>query len=171
MPEWNHKVYEQFGHQVRVRVCALCFRGDEILLVWHRGLKDNQHFVAPPGGGVQFGETAEQAMHREVKEETGLAVEKSQFLFVYEHVEPPLHAVELFFSAEVSADVPRIGIDPELNSDEQLIQKVGFTSPQEIRSEIIKGKNQFHQLIRHYQFPKELLSLRGYFKFDNKTRN
>ncbi len=171
MPEWDHKVYEQFGNRVRVRVCALCFRHEHLLLVWHKGIANNQYFVSPPGGGIQLGETAEQALSREVKEETGLIVQKAQFLFVYEYVEPPLHAIELFFATEVSDGEPQIGKDPELAPSEQLIQKVRFASPQEIRVEIAKKKNQFHQIICRYQRPKELLSLQGYFKFDNKIRN
>jgi len=171
MPEWNHKIYEQFGNQVRIRVCALCFRDDHVLLIWHKGLTSGQYFVAPPGGGIQFGETAEQALHREVKEETGLVVQQSQFLFVYEYAVPPLHAVELFFEIEVADGNPKIGQDPELKPDEQLIHRVRFASPQEIKHEITAEKSRFHQLFYQYQPPKELLSLRGYFKFDNKTRN
>ncbi|MEM8966679.1 MAG: NUDIX hydrolase [Bacteroidota bacterium] len=169
--EWNNKVYAQFGERIRPRVCALCFREDHLLLVWHRGLVDHQYFVAPPGGGIQFGETAEQAVYREVKEETGLEVQKSQFLFVYEYVAPPLHAIELFFAIEVSTGEPKAGIDPELSDDEQLIQQANFISPLQITNELADKKYQFHQLIRRYQPAKELLSLRGYFKFDNKTRN
>ncbi|MEM6845357.1 MAG: NUDIX hydrolase [Bacteroidota bacterium] len=169
--EWNDQVYAQFGERVRPRVCALCFREDHLLLVWHQGLSNNEYFVAPPGGGIQFGETAEQALHREIKEETGLEVRNSQFLFVYEYVVPPLHAIELFFAAEVSSGKPQAGIDPELPTDGQLIQQVRFASPRQITDELAKKKARFHELIRQYQPAKELLSLRGYFKFDNKTRN
>ena len=169
LPQWNKKVHEQFGYKVRTRVCALCFRGDDILLVWHEGLDNQQYFIAPPGGGIQFGETAEQALYREVQEETGLHIRQSQFLFVYEYVAPPLHAIELFFAAEVvSGTLEGIGYDPELEGDSQLIKQVKFTSPAEILDE---EKSRFHQMIQRYHPPKKLLSLQGYFKFDNKTRN
>lgn len=171
MNRLQEKVYTQFGNRVRVRVCALCFRGDDLLLVWHRGLFKEGPFVAPPGGGLHFGESAEQALRREVAEETGLEVHQSQFLFVYEYVVPPLHAVELFFSVKVTGGSLRTGTDPEMQKEDQIIEQVRFVSPQEISAGLKKNGEQFHQMIRYASSPKELLSLRGYFKFDNKTRN
>ena len=168
MDQLRKEVDTLYGNQVRVRVCALCFSDDDLLLVWHRGLTRHEYFIAPPGGGLQFGESAEQALYREVVEETGLIIQNPQFLFVHELIAAPLHAIELFFSAEVADGTLSVGTDPEMEEDNQLIEQVRFMSPQEILSE---KEAYFHQMIRHCNHPKELLSLRGYFKFDNKTRN
>lgn len=162
------RIHAQFGNQIRVRVCALCFSEEDLLLVAHRGLMQEGYFIAPPGGGMEFGESAEKALYREVEEETGLHIREPQFLFVHEFIGPPLHAIELFFSAEIGGGTLKVGTDPEMEEDEQMIERVQFMSPQEISTE---QKGQFHQMIRYCNHPKELLSLRGYFKFDNKTRN
>nr|WKN39301.1 NUDIX hydrolase [Tunicatimonas sp. TK19036] len=162
------RIHAQFGNQVRVRVCAICFSGDDLLLIAHRGLTEEGYFIAPPGGGIEFGESAEEALYREVEEETGLQIDKPQFLFVHEFIGPPLHAIELFFSADIRGGTLKVGTDPEMEDSGQIIERVQFMSPQEIYAE---QKGQFHQIIRHCNHPKELLSLRGYFKFDNKTRN
>lgn len=162
------RIHSQYGNQIRVRVCALCFSGDDLLLVSHGGLTKKGYFIAPPGGGLEFGESVEEALQREVAEETGLQIRDSQFLFVHEFVNPPLHAIELFFSAEVAGGTLKTGSDPEMEEGQQMIEKVQFMSPQEILAE---KEGQFHQIISHCNHPKELLSLRGYFKFDNKTRN
>jgi 8-oxo-dGTP diphosphatase len=165
------RIEAKFGNRTRVRVCALCFREDDLLLVWHRGLSKLGSFIAPPGGGVHFGESAEEAVQREVREETGLEVVPDQFLFVHEYVAPPLHAIELFFSVKIKRGTLKTGNDPEMREEEQLIEQVQFVSPQDITAILAENTAQFHRMIYHCPHPKSLLSLRGYFKFDQKTRN
>lgn len=53
-----------------MRVSAIIISGDKILLI-HRKKEGKEYWVFP-GGGVEEGETNEQAVIREVKEETGL---------------------------------------------------------------------------------------------------
>lgn len=162
------RIHAQFGNKIRVRVCALCFSGDNLLLIAHRGLTEVGYFIAPPGGGIAFGESAEQALYREMEEETGLQICHPNFLFVHEFIGPLLHAIELFFSVEIAGGTLKTGTDPEMDKDSQIIERVQFMSPQQISAET---GGQFHQIFYHCQHPKELLSWRGYFKFDNKTRN
>ena len=161
-------VQNTFGHRLRVRVCGLCFTGPDLLLVRHRGLGENGYLYAPPGGGVQYGERTEDALVREVHEETGLQVVVRDFLFVYEYRSLPLHALDLFFSIDVTGGKLRTGYDPELGSEEQLIEAVGFMSPEAIAHE--RGGS-MHEMINRCHSPKELLSWRGYFEFENKKRN
>lgn len=157
-----------FGHRLRVRVCGLCFSGDDLLLVRHRGLGERGYLYAPPGGEMHYGERAEEALVREMKEETGLDARVGEFLFVYEYRALPLHALELFFTVDSVSGTLITGSDPEMSGEEQLIDEVRFMTPSAIASE--QGK-QMHDMINRCYHPKELLSWRGYFEFDNKKRN
>ena len=153
-------VQRTFGHRLRVRVCGLCFSGDDLLLIRHRGLGKLGYLYAPPGGEMHYEERAEAALVREFAEETGLQVRVSEFLFVYEFLEPPLHALELFFRVEaVSGELQR-GHDPELAAHEQLIEAVRFMSPAALAQ--VPG-DALHAVINRYARPKDLLSMRGYF--------
>jgi len=55
-------------------VSAAIFRAGRVLIV-RRGAPPLQGIYTLPGGGVELGETLEQALIREVREETGLAIE------------------------------------------------------------------------------------------------
>ena len=55
-------------------VSAAIFRAERVLIV-RRSVPPMQGIYTLPGGGVELGETLEQAVMREVREETGLAIE------------------------------------------------------------------------------------------------
>jgi len=63
----------------------------------HHSLGESGILWAPPGGGMDFGQSVEENLTREFREETGLKVEVKRFLFINEFLAVPLHAVELFF--------------------------------------------------------------------------
>jgi 8-oxo-dGTP diphosphatase len=107
------EIVRVYGNRLRVRVCGLCWQDDTLLVVSHRGLSANG-FWAPPGGGLETGETLENALVREFLEETGLNILPGRFLFGCELLRPPLHALELFFEATVTGGTLRLGDDPEL---------------------------------------------------------
>ena len=58
----------------QLAVSAAIFRGGKILLV-RRARSPAKGFYSLPGGRVEFGETLHAALHREVAEETALAIE------------------------------------------------------------------------------------------------
>ena len=115
-----------YGNRIRVRVCGVCIENEQILLVCHHPILGEKDYWSPPGGGVEEGETAEEALKREFLEETGFKIVVGKLLKIKEFVQPPLHAVELYFSVKILEGNLIIGYDPEMNVNEQLIKDVSW---------------------------------------------
>ncbi len=87
---------------------AIIIKGDS-LLTMHRNKYGSEYFTLV-GGRANEDETMEQALVREVKEETGLDVAKARLVFIEEHAAPYnqqyiyLCEVAPFKTAEVQAD-------------------------------------------------------------------
>jgi 8-oxo-dGTP diphosphatase len=58
----------------QLAVSAIIFRNGKVLLV-RRARSPGKGFYSLPGGRVEFGESLQTALHREVREETGLKIE------------------------------------------------------------------------------------------------
>jgi len=143
--EETNKFYEG---NLRVRVCGICMQQKALLLVCHRGLLPGHDFWAPPGGGLQFGESVRECLQREFKEETGLEVKTGRFLYVNEFLKPPLHALELFFEVVITGGELKKGSDPELPNQEQLITDVAFLKLNQIGQLPLPAKHSIlHQLV------------------------
>lgn len=95
-----------------VAVDCVVFRKDEILLV-RRGNFPFKGRLALPGGFIEYGESAEQAVARELKEETGLKVtELRQFGFASApNRDPRDWNISLVFTAKSSDGKPSGGDD------------------------------------------------------------
>jgi 8-oxo-dGTP diphosphatase len=63
-------------------VDGVIFADGKVLLV-KRSIRPYRGYWCLPGGRVEFGETVEEAVHREVKEETGLDVETERMTGIY----------------------------------------------------------------------------------------
>ena len=148
-----------YGNRVRVRVCGLLADGEKILLVNHAGIRDGDWW-APPGGGVEFGESVQDALRREFREECGLDVAVGEFCFVCEHVNPPLHAVELFFQVSAVGGALRLGTDPEGNG-KPMINEVRYYAFEEL--ETVPAEC-LHGVFSVRRKKAQITSLRGYFK-------
>lgn len=113
-----------YRHKIRVRVNGLLIRHSAILMVQlHSPVRDELVWM-PPGGGVEFGEPLEACLKREFLEETGLRVEVQSLQFINELVEPPFHAVELYFEVREIGGVLKLGNDPEHESSDQLLKDI-----------------------------------------------
>src|SRR5258708_39849234 len=148
-----------YGNKIRIRVCGLCIVEDKILLINHSGITSTD-FWAPPGGGLNFGETAESCLMREFIEETGLTIKVEEFLFVCELIRKRLHAVELFFKVKPITSELKKGIDPEAGSP-SIIKEVKYMSWNEIQ---VIPSGQCHGIFNHVGHPSKVSALRGYFR-------
>lgn len=97
-------------------VGALIYDGDRVLLV-QRGNEPLKGFWSLPGGAVEPGEKLEQALLREVLEETSLVVRIVRFGEIFERIMPDsagnieYHYVLLDYVCEIVEGEPRPGSD------------------------------------------------------------
>jgi len=149
-----------YGGKVRIRVCGLSWKDEKLLLVNHFGLYHHD-FWAPPGGGIEFGDHAETNLEREFAEETGLVVKTEELQFICELIQPPLHAIELFFNVMVIGGKLITGSDPEMDEKQQIIKQVQYLSIAEIDRMPDSHK---HGLFRFAKSRDKIMGLRGYLK-------
>lgn len=161
MDMMRKQVEDTFGHRLRVRVSGLLVIDDRLLLVSHKGLGPEGIFWSPPGGGMEYGSSAEENLHREFEEETHIRVKKSQFLFVHEFLKKPLHAIELFFQIDEWEGALKLGSDPEM-VENQILTELNFFTWKEIKSMPVGS---VHQAIYQQESLKDLLECKSYFKF------
>jgi len=81
-------------------------RDGRVLMVHERSLRDgNREWWTLPGGGIDPGETAEDAVRREVLEEVGLVVKEARFLLDT----PYPSGMTSIFAVTVADGEPRLG--------------------------------------------------------------
>jgi len=112
-----------FGEVVEVSANELMFRPSVYGLI----IKDGKILLCPqwdgwdyPGGGVDLGERLEEALLREVKEETGITVSVGKLLQVRDEFFQPTfdkhqhwHSIKLFYSCNyVSGEITAEGFMP-----------------------------------------------------------
>ena len=161
MEDKQAKIAEAFGNRLRVRVCGICIKEDKLLMIRHKSLGDG-YLWAPPGGGLDYGESLHQALKREFLEETGLEVAVGQFLFVHEYLQKPLHGIELFFEVLPVGGTLARGQDPEMAAKDQIIDKLKYLSFAEIKAE---PKGCVHHALSYANNIEELKAMRGMYHY------
>lgn len=132
-------IHTTFGGKVRVRACGILIKEDAVLLLKHEGVGKKGYLWAPPGGGVEFGESIKKTIVREFKEECNLTITVGEFILFNEFIAPPLHAIELFFKVSYVEGDLKIGNDPELIG--KSLSDFHYFS----KEEIINNKSTIHQ--------------------------
>lgn len=99
----------------RVAVGAIIFKDDNVLLVKRRN-PPAQGLWAIPGGKVRWGETLEQALKREIREETGLEIAIERLVKIVEFLPDrqsnnAYHYIILDFLARVTHGEMKAGDD------------------------------------------------------------
>jgi ADP-ribose pyrophosphatase YjhB (NUDIX family) len=97
---------------VRLRAAAIVVHDGQVLLVSTK--RGAPGYLVPPGGGVQAGETLQEAVVREVREEADLAIEAGRLLGYRELVHDGGMTLELYLAASLAGnlDLPS-GVPPE----------------------------------------------------------
>lgn len=84
-----------------VTVDAVIIR-DKVVLLIKRGVEPHKGLWATPGGYVEWDESAEDIVRREVKEETGLNVKKLKQIGVYSSPDRhPKQAINILYAVDV----------------------------------------------------------------------
>ncbi len=87
---------------IRIRVAGfLLNEKNELLLVKHQ--KNNKEYWLLPGGGVEFGETLEQALEREFMEELGIKVKIERMVMLHDSIHPEgeRHILNVYFKLKI----------------------------------------------------------------------
>jgi len=100
--------------KIRNRAAVIVIQEGKILLVQHH--KYEKEYWLLPGGGVDFGETLQEAARRELLEETGLNCAVGDLLFVSESIPPDehRHVINYYFEAKLTGGDMYVGDDQQL---------------------------------------------------------
>jgi ADP-ribose pyrophosphatase YjhB (NUDIX family) len=89
---------------MRKAVRAIIIHEDK-LLVMHRN-KFGKEYYTLVGGGIDFGETASQALYREIQEETGVVFTNARLVFVQEAGDP--YGTQYIYLCEYVSGEPQL---------------------------------------------------------------
>jgi len=123
------------------RVCGAIVKNGAILMVLQH---DGRSYWTLPGGGVEAGETPQQAVVREVQEETGM--ESQAFCFLFDEPFGP-NICRCFLMHVNQTQEAALGYDPEqahLEAGHRMLQGLAWHS-----LESMKNDCQVSQVLKH----------------------
>ena len=95
----------------KISVGALIFKNNKLLMM-KRKSDLGKGCWSTGGGHIEFGETPEQALEREIREEYGIEINNIKFLCVCNILKYGKHYVDIGFTADISKGEPKI-IEPD----------------------------------------------------------
>ncbi|MEF2919217.1 MAG: NUDIX domain-containing protein [Acutalibacteraceae bacterium] len=141
---------------LNIRVGAVIMKADKFLMVGNNRF-DHLYSV---GGRIHFGETAEEAVVREVYEETGVKMEVDRLGFIHENFFPGdsnvkksniVHEISLFFYMKVPENFEPVCYSFTEDGDSEFLKWITVDEPQKIypeffRTELLNPSN----TVKHY---------------------
>jgi 8-oxo-dGTP pyrophosphatase MutT (NUDIX family) len=120
-----------------VTVAAVIREDDRYLVVEER--PDGDTVINQPAGHIEFGETLEQAVKREVLEETGRHFTPTGLIGIYQWTVPDTNHTYLrfCFCGQVSEPVPGRKLDPDINATHWMTLKQIVSGQPPLRSPLV----------------------------------
>jgi 8-oxo-dGTP diphosphatase len=115
---------------IRPRAFAAIIKDGYILMTKH--VHPDGTFWTLPGGGLEEGETFEEAVIREVREEVNLDVEVIDYLFTGQYCGGEERC---FLVRSLNEKIPQVGFDPELG-DEQTLSEVQWHTLDSMKNDL-----------------------------------
>ncbi len=100
--------------KLRVRVAGILVRDNKLLLISHK--KNEEVYWLLPGGGVDFGESLDEALIREFSEELNISIEVKKLAFICDSIHPEgqRHILNIFFHCSYNGGRFHIGDEERL---------------------------------------------------------
>ena len=120
---------------INLRVGAIIMKDDKLLMV---GNKNRPDYLYSVGGRIKFGETAEDAVIREVCEETGVMMEIDRLGFVHEYyfygdastnMGKLIYEISFFFYMKVPEDFSPTCDSFTEDDHKEFLQWIGLDAP------------------------------------------
>jgi ADP-ribose pyrophosphatase YjhB (NUDIX family) len=116
-----------------VAAAAFVFDAAGRVLLIRRAKEPSAGKLAVPGGFIDFGESAEDGLRREVREEVGIEIDRLRFLVsfpnAYHYAEVTYPVVDLYFTA--------VAVNPEAARPLDAVLRVEWRFPKEVPDEEI----------------------------------
>jgi len=132
---------------INLGVRVIIIQNNKVLVVCQRK-PNNQDVYILPGGGIHTNEDIFTAAKREVQEESCLKIKPVKLLYLKELFGPNLHSFEFYVLGKIISGRLKLGHDPELSHDSQILKKIIFVPfkdlkklkfyPQELRIKLVK---------------------------------
>ncbi|MBI2151535.1 NUDIX hydrolase [Candidatus Woesearchaeota archaeon] len=121
--------------QNRIRVGALLFKDNLILMVKHVNPKNGYVWWVPPGGGINNNETIFECAEREAFEEVGLKIKSRNIAylrqFIYEEFQQ--NNIDIYITADILGGKETMSNMYGKGQDEHFIKELKWFSEEELK--------------------------------------
>jgi len=142
---------------IKVRASGIIFYEKKLIVTKHDAPNYGIYYLLP-GGGVEHGESPEEAIIREVKEECGLDIVPERLIFYKTGYNEKEDYLDLIFLCRVDGGSLRVGNNEdkvkaiELISNEKELSKIRFF-PKQIIDRVFKKLPRETEFLGKYRYP------------------